>query len=184
MNSTGEIRNKSEQLSETLIFFPYRIMVCKKGFKDIFYQILFKKFFKKIITKLYSIIFIVLQYSNFCHFGILGAPGSSILVGGRREISRPPKTTSGKQHPIFIFDIFKIIGIRNSLNILHWFRILQISASFLIQSDISGLLQGSLAYLSNFNISAADTELINNHEIIFASFLELYIYYLSRFVDC
>ena len=107
MNSTGEIRNKSEQLSQTLIFFPYRIMVCKKGFKDIFYQILFKKFFKKIITKLYSIIFIVLQYSNFCHFGILGAPGSSFLVGGRREISGPQKTPSGKQHPNIHFWYFQ-----------------------------------------------------------------------------
>jgi len=132
---------------------------------------------------LYSIIFIVLQYLS-----LWDSWGPRILhlggfVGeGRSHDPRKPQV--GNSTPIFIFDIFKIIGIRNSLNILHWFRILQISDSFLILSDISGLLQGSLAYLSNFNISSADTELINNHEIIFESFLELYIYYLSRFVDC
>ena len=43
------------------------------------------------------------------------------------------------------------------------------STSFLILSDISGLLQICLVH-----ISAADTELMNNHEIVtLTSFLEL-----------
>ena len=95
--------------------------------------------------------------------------------------SRTPKTTqttSGKQHPNIYFWYIQNI---------HWFTTLLISAFsknsvwyfWFVTRKFSSI------YLSKFNISAADTEPINNHEIItLASFLELYICYLSRFVDC
>ena len=56
-------------------------------FKTIYFFYL-KRFLYKIIQKLYNII---LQYSNFSHFGILGAPGTL----------HPEK--SGKQHPNIYF---------------------------------------------------------------------------------
>ena len=48
----------------------------------------FEKALWNIITNLYNIILIVLQYSNFSHFGIPGSPGPSTW-GGRRGIPGP-----------------------------------------------------------------------------------------------
>ena len=77
----------------------------------------------------------------------------------------------------FIFDIFKIISIKNTLEyILHNYLLVQysaISASFFILSVSSGFVI-CLSNVSKYNISAAETGLINNHEIItLASFLKL-----------
>ena len=97
----------------------------------------------------------VLLQIYFSHFGILWSP--SPWGEGGMGTPGPRKPQVGNNIPTFIFDIFKIIGIRNCPYIFflsfHWFRILLISASFLIlsDSDISGLLQGSLAHYMFLN---------------------------------
>ena len=102
--------------------------------------------------------------------------------GGGEGDHRTPKTPSGKQHPNISFGYFQnnLEIVRTVFLSIHWFRILLISASFLILSDISGLLQGrfSALYVSKIIISAADTEPMNNNDnkiIILESFLELAI---------
>ncbi len=102
-------------------------------FSNFYYFFILNRFFK-IITKFYKIILKALQNSNFSHIGILGPPG-------------PRKPQVGNSTPIFIFDISKWLVLEIVCIFflsIHWFIILLISASFLILSDISGLLQGSL----------------------------------------
>ena len=97
---------------------------------------------------LYNFILKVLQYSNFSHFGILGSQGPSPRGGG---IPGARKPQMGSNTPAFIFDIFKIIGIRNCSYIL---LIYDHSANlcFFFDSNISGLLQGSLAHYMFLNL--------------------------------
>ena len=129
---------------------------------------------------MYKIILIVLQYSTFSHFEILGGRGIQGLR--KRQVGNSTQT--------FIFDIFKTIGIRNSPHIFLIYWMVQNSANlcfFLTSVWYFWFVTGKFisSYVSKFNISAADTESMNNHEIItLASFLELYICYLSRFLDC
>ena len=106
-NSTGEIRTNMNNLSCLKLWFSFHIgsWYARKISKIFFNKFFIKSFLKKIITKLYNIIFIVLQYSYFfVTLGFLGPQDPpSWRVGGRREISGPPKTTSGKQHPNIYF---------------------------------------------------------------------------------
>ena len=127
----------------------------------------FLKIFKKvlkIITNLNNIILLVLQYSSFSNFGILLVP-SSLPPEGREEGNpKTPKTPSGKRHPHILFRY-----------------------QLLFDSDISALLQGSLAQYLFLNISAADTEPMNNNNnkiIIIASFLEFAISAGLQIVEC
>ena len=106
---------------------------------------------------MYKIILKALQNSNFSHIGILGPPG-------------PRKPQVGNCTPIFIFDIFKIIGIvRTFFLYIHWFRILLISASFWILSDISGLLQGSSFSYFMFLNSISQLLTLNHATILLSS---------------
>ena len=102
---------------------------------------------------MYKIILIVWKYSDLSHFGILGAPGPSPLWRGIPRTRKLQGLQVGNSAPTLIFDFFKIICIRNSQYIL--LSLVQnsyISASFLILSDIDGLLQGSLAHYMFLNL--------------------------------
>ena len=68
---------------------------------------------------MYNIIFKVLQYSNF--FPTLEFLGPRDPPPGGLGNPEPQKPQVGNNTPTFIFDIFKIIGIRNCPYILHIF---------------------------------------------------------------
>ena len=115
--------------------------------------------------KLVQYYFLVIQYSNFSHFRILGSLG-------------PQKPQVEKNTPKFIFGIIKIIGIRYSPYIRLIYSLVQNSANlcflylWLVARKFSSL------YVSK--ISAGDTEPMNNNNsnnkiIILASFLEFAI---------
>ena len=69
-------------------------------------------------------------------------PGT-LLLGGGGGIPGPRNPLVENNTPTFIFDIFKIIGIRNCPYILLIYSLVQNSANlfFFFNSDISGLLQ-------------------------------------------
>ena len=117
-------------------------------FSNFYYFFILNRFFK-IITKFYKIILKALQNSNFSHIGILGPPG-------------PRKPQVGNSTPIFIFDIFKMIGIRNSLYILLIYSLVHNSANLCLFLNYVWyflfVARGvSSSYVTKFNFSAADT---------------------------
>ena len=119
----------------------------------------------KIITKLYKIILIVLQYLNFFHFVGSWGPGTTPPGGDDPMDPKNPKCETASHHLFLIFlkQLLSEIVCTFFLSI-HWFRILLISASFLILSDISGLLQESSAnYMFLNSISQLLTLNPNNH---------------------
>ena len=122
---------------------------------------------------MYKIILIVLQYSNFFHFG-----GG----GGRSWIPRSQKPQVGNSTPLFIF---KIIGIINSLYILLIYSLIQnfVNLCFFFNSVwyfwfVARKFRS--LYVSNYNISAADTEPMNNHEIWTPSEFSGILYFLYQ----
>ena len=171
------------------LIFPWFYRVRQSFFNNFF---LFEKVCLKDNYKLVQNYFIsITVFQFFPLWDSLGREPHPAKGGGGRGIPVPWKPQVGNRTPTFIFNIFKIIGIRNILNILliySLFRILLISSSFLILSDISGLLQGSLANYMFLNLVSQLLLTPNNHEIkTLVSFLEFDIWYLSNlssFVDC
>ena len=80
-------------------------------------------------------------------------PGTLLLGGGGGESKDPENPLVGNNIPTFIFDIFYIVGIRNCAYVLLTYSLVQNSAilCFFFNSDISGLLQGSLAHYMFLN---------------------------------
>ena len=132
-NSTGEIRTNMNNLSCLKLWFSFHIgsWYARKISKIFFNKFFIKSFLKKIITKLYNIIFIVLQYSYFLSLWDSWGPRILHLGGlvGEGRSQDPQKPQVGNSTPIFIFDIFKIIGIRNSLYILLIYWLVQNSVN-------------------------------------------------------
>ena len=107
-------------------------------------------------------------------------PRAPSNLGGERGVGPQKPCETAPHHFLY----FSKIGIRNSLYILLIYSLVQNSAYlcfYSILSDISGLLQGSLAnYVFLHSISQLLTLNPSNHDIItLASFLEFDICYLS-----
>ena len=97
----------------------------------------------------------------FQFFPLWDSLGPRTLPPGEEKDPRTPKPHMRNSTPIFIFNIFKIIGIRNSLYILLLYSLVQNSANLCFCLNSVRYFwfvtrKFSSLYISKFNIS--DTE--------------------------